>query len=184
ATEPRCQIDQRTAPTLDHAGNHRARHVEDPIDVDGKGIAPIVLTDAEQRAEARNARIVDENIERPAAGLQGGDGSPHGGGDRHIARRGGGVAPKRADLGRGRLGRPSVDVEEADVAPSPPQLETDGTANSVGPAGDQRTFSCEPWHGEPPCLLPLAARPATGSRTTAQGPAANTSARSTGTAGS
>jgi len=65
ATQPGGEVDHGPAPAFDHAGHHGARGVENAVDIDGKGVAPVLCADAEHGAEAGDASIVDKNVGAP-----------------------------------------------------------------------------------------------------------------------
>ena len=127
------------APTLEPHGRQRGlRHEEHGFQVHGDQLIPIALGDGFNRLRARDAGVVDQDVDRPKAALNGMDKTRDVVGLRHVGLHDDGLAAERVNvtLNVVRVGLAGVEVHR-DVRSCAGERDSRGAADPPARAGDQ-----------------------------------------------
>ena len=135
--------DDAAVPALHHALEARAGETEGGGEIDGEHRVPFGVLHAHEQIVARDAGVVDEDVEPAHRRFGGGDQRLDRGGVAEVA---GQHVSALAEFGRERLERVAPRARERHGCALAVQRTGDGAAEAAGRARDQRRFACKIEH--------------------------------------
>src|SRR6185295_1836384 len=146
-------VDDAAAAVLEHGRDAVLHPQPHALDVDAHhGVEHFLVHLGEGLAgEARNAGVVEQDVQAPEARHRRVDHGPHRGRVAHVHGDGQRAAAGLDDLGRDRLGLVAGDVGHGDVGAFTPEGKSSGPSDTRAAAGDDGDLVFElPAHDPPP----------------------------------